>query len=140
MYHIKHQVLCVSISYKIAPLIITCGLQRQHRLLHVPFDSNALVFCLQELKLVLLTISVQLSLLTLDTKEFHTTHSIKKNFFKDSISQSVLIPFTQPSTYVVHSWSFSRSRIGKGSTVTAVQKQWWSLLGPRLDTSSKTYS
>lgn len=42
MYHIKHQVLCVSISYKIAPLIITCGLQRQHRLLHVPFDKLTL--------------------------------------------------------------------------------------------------
>lgn len=42
-----------------------------------PFDSSlSQVFCLQELKLVLLTISMQLSLLIL---EFLTTHSMKKD-------------------------------------------------------------
>lgn len=43
-----------------------------------PFDSELFpVFCLQELKLVLPTISMQLSLLTL---EFLTTHSMEKEF------------------------------------------------------------
>lgn len=39
MYHIKPEVLYVSIFYKIASLITTCDLQVQHSLLHVPLVS-----------------------------------------------------------------------------------------------------